>query len=147
MKFFNKACFVINMVPIGILVLKTKEAHWAHRSPENISQQKTQLWLYNQTRNVTKSLFEKKRKLPYEENWILKTQNCFLSLFCNPLFELTWIPFIKGRLLTSLVKIGTVLKKKILNIFNVISLLSPLGKGHGLSYEYAWIPFIQGCVL
>ena len=64
-------------------------------------------------------------------------------------FEETWIPFIQGCIVPSLVEISQmVLKKKILKfrqcIF-AISLSSPLGKGLDTSFEHIWIPFTQGC--
>ena len=58
-------------------------------------------------------------------------------------------PLPKNDLCQNLVEIcPVVLKKKIFNNFQynfTFSLLSPLGKGRGPSFEQIWIPFIQGC--
>ena len=63
--------------------------------------------------------------------------------------EQSWIPLTQGCFVPSLVEINPlVIVKKILKyrqcIF-VISLLSFLGYGRGLSLEQTWIPLTQGC--
>ena len=67
----------------------------------------------------------------------------------GPSFEQTWIPFIQGCFVPSLVEIGSVvLEKKIFKFCQcifAISQLSPLGKGRGPSFEQTWIPFTRGC--
>ena len=59
------------------------------------------------------------------------------------------IPFTQGCFVLSLVEIGqVVVEKKILKVCQcifAISLLSPLGKGCGPSFEQTWIPFTKGC--
>ena len=64
-------------------------------------------------------------------------------------FEQMWIPSTKGCFVPRLVQIGTViLEKKIFKYFQynfTFSLLSPLGKGYGHSFEQTWIPSFQGC--
>ena len=69
----------------------------------------------------------------------------------GPSFEQTWIPFIQGCFVPSLVEIGSVvLEKKIFEFCKcifTISLLSPLGEGWGPSFEQTWIPFTQGYVV
>ena len=68
-----------------------------------------------------------------------------------PSFKQTWIPITQGCFVPSLVESGpVVLKKKIFKVGQcifAISLLSPLGKGHGLSFVQTWIPITQGCFL
>ena len=61
-----------------------------------------------------------------------------------------WIPIILGYLVLSLVEISQVVLKKIFKFIRcifAISLLSPLWKGHGSSFEATWIPFTQGCLM
>ena len=59
-----------------------------------------------------------------------------------------WI-LTQGCFVPSLVEIGSVvLEKKIFKFCQcifAISLLSPLGKGQGPSFEQIWIPLTQGC--
>ena len=53
-------------------------------------------------------------------------------------FEQTWIPITQGCLVLSLIEIGPVVLKKIFKVCQcifAISLLSPLGKGRGPSFE------------
>ena len=60
----------------------------------------------------------------------------------------TWIPITQGCFVPSLVKIGPDVFKKIFNVHQcifAISLLSPLGKGRGSSFEQTWIPITKGC--
>ena len=68
---------------------------------------------------------------------------------CGPSFEQIWIPITKGCFVPSLVEIGPVVfKKKIFKVRQcifVISLLSPLRKWRGPSFEQTWIPFTQEC--
>ena len=68
---------------------------------------------------------------------------------CGPSFDLIWIPFTQGCFLPSLVEIDpVVLEKKILKVCQcifAISLLTPLGKGRGPSFEQTWILITQGC--
>ena len=59
-----------------------------------------------------------------------------------PLFEQIWIPITQGYFVPSFVELGPVVLKKILKVHQcifAISLLSPLGKGHGPSFEQTWI--------
>ena len=62
-------------------------------------------------------------------------------------FEQTRIFFTQGCSLVSLVEIGRVVQKKIFIfrqcIFNC-SILSPIGKWHGLLFEQTWISFTRG---
>ena len=53
------------------------------------------------------------------------------------------------RMLYAMFEIGTVVLKKMFKFCPCfsISLLPPLGKGHGPSFEQIWIPFIKGCLL
>ena len=82
--------------------------------------------------------------------------NVFL-LFCNylplemgwgPSFEETWIPFTQGCFVPSLVEIGpVVLEKKFFKFHQcifAISLLSPLEKGRGTSFEKNLNPLHPG---
>ena len=86
--------------------------------------------------------------------WFLKVFNYYYFIIISPLvrtwpsFEQTWIPFTKGYLCPSLVEIGpVVLEKKIFKrcqFILIISKLSPLWEGLGLSFEQTWIPFTKG---
>ena len=67
----------------------------------------------------------------------------------GPSFGQTWISINQGFFVTSLVEISpVVLKKKIFKVGQcifTISLLSPLWKRRGPSFEQTQIPFTQGC--
>ena len=66
-----------------------------------------------------------------------------------PSFEQTWIPFTQECFEPRLIEISSVVLEKNLWKFCqcifTISLLSPLGKGWGPSFEQTWIPFTHGC--
>ena len=68
--------------------------------------------------------------------------------WCGPSFATNWIPSTQGCFVPSLVKTGPVVLQKIFKccqcIFT-ISLLSPHGEGHGLSFEQTWFSPTQGC--
>ena len=81
------------------------------------------------------------KKKPLLTFWELNSSSC----------EQTWIPFTQECFVPNLVENGpSVLKKRIFSfrqcIF-AIDKLSPLGKGHGPSFEQIWIPFTQGCIV
>ena len=67
----------------------------------------------------------------------------------GPLFVKIWIPSTQGCFVPNLVEIvPIVLKRGFLNIFQynfTISLLSPLWKRRGPSFEQSWISSTQGC--
>ena len=67
----------------------------------------------------------------------------------GPSFEQNLIPFTQEYIVPSLVEIGpVVLEKKIFKVHQcifAISLLSPVGKGHGPSFEQTGILITQGC--
>jgi hypothetical protein len=64
----------------------------------------------------------------------------------SPSFEQTWIPFIQGWFVPSLVKIGPMVLEKIFKwphpSFTYLT-LSPLWRGPGPSFEQTWILFTQ----
>jgi hypothetical protein len=66
----------------------------------------------------------------------------------SPSFEETWIPYLQGWFVPSLVKIGpVVLEKKIFKWHHpiiTVLLLSPLWREPGPLFEEIWIPFTQG---
>ena len=73
----------------------------------------------------------------------------FLSIEWFLILKKTWIPFTQVCFVPSLVEIGPlVLEKKILKFcqcISAISLLCPLGKMPGISFEQTWISFSQEC--
>ena len=72
---------------------------------------------------------------PFEKGW-------------GPSFEQNWIYITRGCFVRSLLEISpVVLEKKIFEFCQYILtllLLSPLGKGHGPSFDQTWIPFTYG---
>ena len=61
-----------------------------------------------------------------------------------PFIWRNWIPFTQGCFVPSFVEIGSVVLEKIFRQCNfAISLLSPLEKGRGISFEQTWFPFTQ----
>ena len=65
----------------------------------------------------------------------------------RPSLQKTWFPIIQGCFVPSFAEIGPViLEKKIFKVRQyifAISLLSPLGKGWGPSFELTWNPFTK----
>ena len=73
----------------------------------------------------------------------------FVTIRAWPFIWTTWFPITQWCFMPSLVEIDpVVLKKKIFKVGQcifAISLLSPLGKGRGPSFEQTWIRITQGC--
>ena len=70
--------------------------------------------------------------------------------FYGSSFEQTWIPFIQVCIVPSLVEISPAVLEKIFNFINVFSLFCnnlSLEKRGVPSFEHAWIPFTQGCIM